>query len=137
MVALCFTVSIVLCLFSVKKTLTRHLYLSELISASPSAHLEVFHDSSRLIFFSQHMDGTITPYNIFSRRPGYFADLHSTQHHPTIPPPHLPLLSRPPNQLPVITKEEAVHPLVIYPPKCCFYCNLIFYPHFTLKLTPR
>lgn len=97
--------------------------------------LDVFHDSTRLIFFSQHMDGTITPYNIFSRQPGYFADLHSTQYHPTTP--HLPLLSHPPNQLPVITKEEAVHPLVIHPPKCRFYSNSIFSLHFTLKLTPR
>lgn len=79
-VALCFTVSIVLCLFSAKKTLTRHLYLSEL-TASPSAHLEVFHDSSHLIFFSQHMDGTITPYNIFSHQPGYFA-AHSIIRYP-------------------------------------------------------
>lgn len=51
--------------------------------------------------------------------------------------PSLPLLSHPPNQLPVITKEKAIHPLVIYPPKCRFDTNPIFPFLFTLKLTPR
>lgn len=59
----------------VLNTATRNIYL---LSGSLPAHKEVFHGSTHLIFFSQHMDGTITPYNIFSRQPDHFADPYST-----------------------------------------------------------
>lgn len=64
--------------FNVEIPPPRHLHASPLLSGSLSAHKEVFHDSTHFIFFSQHMDGTITPYNLFSRQPGHFADLRST-----------------------------------------------------------
>lgn len=100
-------------------------------STSFSSHKEAFHDSTHLIFFSQHMGGTITPYDIFSRQDILLmCTAHSIIQLPLIIPP-------PPNQLSVITKEKAVHPLVIHPPKCSFYSNSIFSLRFTLKTTPR
>lgn len=90
-----------------------------LLSGSLSVHKAVFHGSALFFLFSQHMDGTITPYSLFSHQSGHFADLQSTKNPPAThhPPPQ--------NQLLVITKEEAVHPLVLHPPKCRFYSNSI------------